>query len=221
MIGTKKKQIIPYATRYLFINCYRPDNPLFKGIYAVTQLFKKRRNCRCLDYKNGIKLDLSKRRKLAWVLISGHGGEDGARMTDGEDTYLYPQNIKLPYKTKLFLLGCHQGLPMQEAEWAKGTGSELNNIYGAEGETETALSTICLLSILEGGIETMGKWFIRWIEANAYFRPRFKEMREIYEAQGKIFAKAIAEIGKRIDLKPFMDMLSVGMNHPEYLDNIG
>jgi hypothetical protein len=221
MSGTKRNQIIPYATRYLIINCYRPDNALFKGLYRVSRMFMKLRYCRCLNYTNETTIDLRKRRNLGTVLISGHGGRDGARMTDGADTRLYPWNLLLPPNTRLFLLGCHQGMPARITEWAGGTGVDPANIHGAAGETETALSTLCLLGVLEDGIATLEKWFTRWIEANEYFRPWFALMRETYRAQGRVFASAIAEIGRLIDLGPFGDMLSAGMKHPEYLDNMG
>ncbi len=46
-------------------------------------------------------------------------------------------------------------------------------------------------------------------------------MRDIYKAYRKIFSRAISEIGKLIDLDPFRDMLTIGLRHPECLDNIG
>lgn len=178
MKHVKPKKTIPHGTRYLFITCYKPNDPQFKGLYSVTRLFMKKRYCYCHDYRQTGTLDLSRRRKLAWVLISGHGGEDGARMTDGKNTRLYPRNIRLPKKTKFLLLGCHQGLPGQKEEWARGVNLPLKNIYGADGESETALSTLCLLNIWEHGIPSAMKWFTRWIKANSYFRPKFEEIRE-------------------------------------------
>ena len=73
---------IPYGTRYLLITCSDPADRQFRGIAEACSLLAKTDGVHHLPW-DGEALVLSRRRTLRWVVISGHGAERNARITDG------------------------------------------------------------------------------------------------------------------------------------------
>ena len=78
----------------------------------------------------------------------------------------------------LYLLACYQGQKLIRQKWVAETKA---TVHGCESETESALSTLFLLALLEHGPESAAHWFERWREANDRLRPHFPEMRRLYE----------------------------------------
>jgi hypothetical protein len=118
----------------------------------------------------------------------------------------------------LYLLACYQGRPEIRDLWAGETGGD---VHGCEGETESALSTLFLLGLLDEGPQSISRWFDRWREANDRLRPHFPEMRRLYRARGKDWIAALEAIRDAVDLGPFGDMLTVAVRRAEILSGLG
>ena len=170
---------------------------------------------------DGSSLNLVRRRVLDWVLISGHGAEDRARLSDGRSRSITPRSLILPSGSRLFLLGCYQGRAKIKREWAETTGVEITRVYGCAGETESVLSTLFLLNLLESGFQSVAYWFERWIEANDYLRSWFPRMRETYRRNRMDFVDSLEQIEEGVDLDPVRDFISVGKRYPAFLSELG
>ena len=211
---------IPYGTRYLIITCFNSKDRQFRGIYEVSKLLKK---CKGLYHYNweGRELVLSRRRVLKWVVISGHGAKNYARLSDGHKNRLHPKSLYFPRCIDLFLLGCYQGEEKIKRKCDRETGLCINQVHGSEDETESGLSTLFLLNVFEHGTDKAGLWFKSWIKANNYFSIWLPEIRSIYKANNLDFLVTLAKISQKVDLKPFEDFLLVGKKYPLYLSQLG
>jgi hypothetical protein len=167
---------------------------------------------------DGEALTLSRRRTLRWVVISGHGAERTARIGDGHRRRLHPQDLKLPHGVDLYLLACYQGRRQIRDRWAGETGGD---VHGCDGETESALSTLLLLGLLEDNPDRIRRWFLPWRQANDRLRPHFPEMRRIYRAKGKDWTDSLEAIRRAVDLGPFADILAAAARRPEILSGLG
>ena len=208
---------VPHGTRYLLITCADATDGQFRGVAQACRLLAKAHDVRHVAW-DGEPLLLGGRRTLRWVAVSGHGAEGDARISDGREQYLYPRDLPLAPGVDLYLLACYQG---QEAIRQKWTDETKATVHGCEGETESALSTLFLLALLEHGPESAAHWFDRWREANDRLRPHFPEMRALYEEHGKDFAAALDAIGAAVDLGPLHDIVLVAKRHGAILSGLG
>jgi hypothetical protein len=211
---------LPYGIHTLFITCSDPGDPQFRGVFELGDLLEKKHICHHFHWNNQNQ-DLSHRRVLEWVIISGHGPVKHAYMSDGHSKRLYPSDNALPEESHLFLMGCNQGQPSNIKKWAAQTGVEEEHIYGSEGESETVLSSLFLLHLLECSFQEISHWVVRWQAANIYFRPWFSTMRKIYKSKGKDFIGTLTEVEKYVDVSPFMDFIGVGLKYASFLSQLG
>ena len=215
--------LIPYGTRYLIITCFHSDDRQFGGIYRVSRLFHKKKGTHHLLWQGG-NLPLSGRKTLEWVAISGHGAENTARLSDGTGdenvNTLCPGDLTIPCRTHLFLLGCYQGKNAIRKQWSRETGINPDRLHACEGETESALSTLLLLNVLEHGEESLYYWFRRWLEANSHFQSHFLSMKALYKENRGNFMATIDRLSEQLDLMPFNDFLEAGKKYPQYLSGL-
>ncbi len=213
-------QTIAHGTRYLIINCSEPSDAQFRGIQEASDLLGRLPRAQKSTW-NGNAIALGGRRGLRWILISGHGAEESARLSDGGKSALAPGDLSLPDDCVLYLLGCYQGRENLRLQWAAATGGDKTRVHGCCGETESALSTLLLLNLLDHGPETMDHWFSKWIDANDYLRSWFPLMRKTYREKRMDFISTLQGIKGRVDLSPVEDFVSVGTMYPELLSNLG
>jgi hypothetical protein len=213
-------QTVPHGTRYLIVACSEPSDPQFRGIQEAGDLLGRLPQALKFPW-NGKALALERRKVLRWILISGHGAEESARLSDGRNNALTPGDLLLPKGCGLYLLGCYQGKEYLKSQWAEATGGDHKRIHGCGGETESALSTLLLLNLLDDGPETIAHWFSRWIEVNDYLRSWFLIMRRTYREKRMDFLSSLKDIEGRVDLAPVEDFVSVGKRYPELLSNLG
>ena len=213
-------QTIAHGTHYLIVNCSEPSDPQFRGVQEASDLLGRLPRALKLTWK-GNTIALRRRRGLRWILISGHGAEESARLSDGGNNALAPGDLSLPDDCVLYLLGCYQGREILRAQWAAATGGDNTRVHGCRGETESALSTLLLLNLLDHGPETMDQWFSKWIDANNYLRSWFPMMRKTYREKRMDFMSALQSIKARVDLGPVEEFVSVGTRYPELLSNLG
>ena len=216
--GDVRSVKIPHGTRYLLITCAEPTDGQSRGVAQACRLLAKADGVHHLAWAGGRPLQLGRRRTLRWVVVSGHGAEGEARISDGRGRHLYSRDLPLPRGIDLYLLACYQGQETIRQKWAAKTKA---TVHGCEGETESALSTLFLLALLEHGPESAAHWFARWREANDRLRPHFPEMRRLYEERGKDFAAALDAIGAVVDLGPLHDILAVAKRYAPILSGLG
>ena len=203
---------------YLLITCADVEDRQFRGVAQACRLLTKADGVLHLAWEGGEPLQLARRQTLRWVAVSGHGAEGDARISDGHDRSLCPHDLPLRPGIDLYLLACYQGQEPIRQKWAAETKA---TVHGCEGETESALSTLFLLALLEHGPEKTPHWFGRWREANDRLRPHFPEMRRLYQEHGKDFAPALEAIAAVVDLGPFGDILAVAKRHAAILSGLG
>ena len=212
---------VPFGARNLFIRC--SDDRQFRGIQKLLGELDRSPASHLLDWP-GVPADLSRRRVLRRVLISGHGSPIQAGFQLGSARALKPPDLRLPGNTDLYLMGCYQGAEQQRRAWAAGTGVDAGRARGCTGETESALSTCLLLHLLEDGAESIDHWFPVWIRCNDAFRPHFPRVREVYarlEAQPRA---ALAHLKAAGDLdalfRKFEEFLAPISRRPDYLTDL-
>ena len=166
------------------------------------------------------RLNLSGRKALTHVIVFGHGSEDRARMGDIRSGGIYPESLALPDSAYLLLTGCYQGKAELKENWSKGTGLDSERIMACSGETESALSTLFLLNLLEGGSTEILYWFRRWIAANEYFFPVFQEARKIYKQNQDDFVYTLKVMSEMVDITPFADFFSPAPKYAGLLENL-
>jgi hypothetical protein len=174
----------------------------------------------CAARWDGVALDLSRRRVLARVLISGHGSPTEPRFTVPGVEPLEPAALRLSPMCRLYLLGCNQGAPANLRAWAAGTGLCPERVAGCAGETETALTTCLLLHLLEEGVGALERWYPVWVRCNDFLRPCFPAIRQAYAALGRDPRATLRAVAAQLDLEPFEPFLEVIDRHPEYLRDL-
>jgi hypothetical protein len=222
---------VPFGTRNLFIGC--SDDKQFGGILKLLQELNRRPGSHLLERRgtqlnpeqlNPEQLNLEQRRVLQRVLISGHGHPNQAGFELDSPQALRPPDLRLPGSTGLYLMGCYQGSERQRFAWAAGTGVDAKRVWGCAGETESALSTCLLLHLLEGGAESIDRWFPVWIRCNDAFRPDFPMIREVYARVGADPVAALAILKAAGNLKElfreFDEFLVVISRRPDYLTDL-
>lgn len=212
---------IPYGTRLLLVTTTAPEDRQFGGIVRACRELGGRATCHHAAFA-GQPLDLRCRRKLTWTVISGHGGQNAARVGDGlmkdDARPVTPNDLSLPPASYLMLLSCHQGRNAQRALWSRGTGVPGTRVLGCTGETESALSTLFLLHILAEGPARLLYWFERWVEINELLRPHFPLARRIYQQNHGRMLDTLTSLQERVDTSRFSDFLSLAGEYKHYLD---
>ncbi len=216
------------------ITCFSNNDPQFRGIRRVVNLLVKREPYTEIDI---IDLHSAESKKLTYknIIITGHGSPDTARISDNKNRHVEPKDLKIYRDAHLFLLCCYQGKDKILNTWAEQTALPRENIFGFPGETETALSTLFFLHLLEESTRkpfnkdgkckqdiyfTIKKWFYRWEEANKWLSPYFREMRRLYiETNGssRLVAEKLSSILFSEKVKIFT---GIYLKHPGYLDNL-
>jgi hypothetical protein len=213
--------IVPFGIRNLFIRC--SDDKQFRGILRLLQEMKRSPDSHSLEWTGGA-TDLSRRRVLGRVLISGHGSPNQAGFELDSAGALKPGDLRLPGQSNLYLMGCYQGRQRQRLSWALGTGVDPKRVWGCAGETESALSTCLLLHLLEDGAESLDRWFPVWIRCNDAARPFFPLIREVYAQTGADPIAALAELRAERNLdalfREFEGFLGVVTRRPAYLTDL-
>lgn len=204
--------------RYLLISCAGPQDGQFRGVAQACSLLAGADGVRHLAWSPQQRLRPDEVGSLRWVVVSGHGAECEARIGDGGSRCLGPRDLTLCAETDLYLLACHQGKAPLIGEWALGTGA---TVHGCEGETESALSALFLLALLDDGPGSAERWFARWREANDLLRPHFHELRRMYREEGKDFAATLDAIASFVDLRALDDIVAVARRHDPILDGLG
>jgi hypothetical protein len=212
---------VPFGTRSLFIGC--SDDKQFGGILKLLRELDGSPGSHLLDWR-GVPEDLSRRRVLQRVLISGHGSPTQAGFELGTAQELKPSDLRLQDRVRLYLMGCDQGREKQRLAWAAGTGVDADRLWGCAGETESALSTCLLLHLLEDGAESIDRWFPLWIRCNEAFRPHFPMIREVYARTGADPIAALADLKAAGNLnalfREFDEFLAVITRRPDYLTDL-
>jgi hypothetical protein len=210
---------VPFGTRNLFVRC--SDDKQFGGILRLLRELKRSPGSHSLEWR-GAAVDLSRRRVLKRVLVSGHGSPDRAGFQLDSAQALRPGDLRLPMESSLYLMGCYQG--RRRPAWAMGTGVEENRVWGCTGETESALSTCVLLHLLEDGVESIDRWFPVWIRCNDAARPYFPMIREVYTRSGADPITALAELKAAGNLdalfRDYEEFLAVISRRPAYLTDL-
>jgi hypothetical protein len=208
---------VPYGTRYLLITCSRPEDRQFAGIERTCALLSRADRVHHLSWTNR-PLGLEQRRTLKAVVISGHGARTYPRVSDRHTRRIHPRDLLLPPRVPVYLLACNQGLRPIRERWSDETGGLA---FGCEGETESLLSTLLLLGLLDHGLASLHRWFIRWRLANNRLRKHFPTMRHIYREHRKNWSAALETIQKKVDLGPFDDILAVARRRHRILSGLG
>jgi hypothetical protein len=209
----------PRGLHSLFIACHDPRERQFRGLGRLLRLLARGRGAHAAGW-DGSALNLSRRRVLARVLISGHGSPAEARFSVPGLDPLEPSCLRLPPPCRLYLLGCSQGSTANLRAWAEGTGLSPERVGGCAGETETALTTCLLLHLLEEGIEALERWFPVWVRSNNVLRPHFPEIRRTYTGLEGDPVATLQAVAGRTDIRLFAGFLEVVDRHPEYLRDL-
>ncbi|HUV08072.1 MAG TPA: hypothetical protein VMX75_10115 [Spirochaetia bacterium] len=228
---------LPQEAENLLVTCFNRQDGQFRGVWEVCQMLSGRPGCCHITFKDQNML-LSGRKNLGWVLLSGHGVRDEARVGDDRGGGITPPRLRLPPGAHLLLLCCYQGREDLRSVWARQTGAKEERVWGSSGETESALSTLYLLHLLEGerlpdndGRPDYGGqpvdddralyWFRRWIQANAYYRSHFPRARKLYRETGGDFLKTLDLLRTAVDTDRFEDFFSPAERYMEFLDRLG
>ncbi len=211
--------LIPYGTRYLMVTCFDRANRQFRGVHEAARLLHQKQGVHHHHW-SGRKLGLGRRRTLVWTVVSGHGADGEARISAGSGTQLEPADLALPPESQMFLLGCYQGRESLRTRWAQATGITPEQVHGCSGETDSLLSAVFLLNLVEHGLDRTRHWFRRWAEANHYFRTWFPVARRTYEEQGADFIATLTRFAEEVDVSPYEDFLAVGFKYPSYLSHL-
>ena len=205
----------------LLVSCSAGGEKQFSGIRLLMKRLAEA-GCEHAEWL-GFPLEMSRRRELTRVLVSGHGAETEPAFRgpgpDGEPR-LRPALLRLPAKATLFLLGCYQGRPDFRRAWAGGCEVGEERVRGCEGETESALSTCLLLHLLEEGPGSLERWFAVWVRCNVSLAPYFPQLRAAYTASGGDPLETWELIREMPALQPFTDFLGAAERHPEYLTGL-
>jgi len=211
---------IPFGTRWLLIRCFQEGEKQFQGIHRLGLELAGRKSFACLVW-DGRRRDLSRRRLLRSVLISGHGAEARAAFSCAGGGELGPESLRLPSASGLYLLGCYQGGERQRRAWAEATGVGESRVWGSGGETESFLSTCFLLHLKEDGPESLARWFPLWQQSNDTLRPYFPQARELYRRYGQQALPALEAFFRlyppTVEVREFLE---VCFRHPGYLEGL-
>jgi len=204
------------GARCLFVSCIDPADPQFAGMRKALRMLSRADGVRGRSW-DGKPLALARRAGLSTLVVSGHGCEEEARLGDGRGRFLRPEDVRLPGGARLLLLGCYQGRGDLRGAWAKGTGLPRESVLGAEGETETLLSTLFVLHLAREGESRAEGLFEEWALANRIIRPFFEQARALYRATGGDPLAVLSFLEGVADLGPSRRFLALAGSAVEYL----
>jgi hypothetical protein len=154
------------------------------------------------------------------LVLAGHGSETHAELGNGFGRSLIPSAVCLPRGGWLYLLGCYQGREDLREQWARGSGLPIDCVQGAEGETETLLSTLFLMHCAMEGTCGVGRVFGEWVLANRVVRPHFAEARRLYARTGGDPLAVLDFLERAADLSQVGSFLSFARRRPEFLTGL-
>ncbi|MCX7039006.1 MAG: hypothetical protein NT005_07735 [Spirochaetes bacterium] len=210
------------GARCILVSCFDPTDPQFAGMRKALRTLKgaeSAEGAERIDPRDwdGRLLSLARRARLSTLILCGHGREDEAGLGDGRGRFLRPADVRLPGRTRLLLLGCYQGREDLRRAWARGTGLEQDRVSGAEGETETLLSTLFILHLAREGEGRAGELFEEWALANRIVRPFFEQARDLYRSTGGDPLAVLSFLEGVADLGPSRRFLALAGASVEYL----
>jgi hypothetical protein len=203
----------------LLVCCFDLEEPPYRGMSAALRELEEKPDFQWRAWDE-TRLDLEERKDLAHVVLSGHGSETQARLGDGVSRFLYPGDLGMPPGRNLYLLGCFQGREDLASLWARDTGLPMDGVFGAEGETETLLSTMFLLHLAAEGFSRIGRLFGDWVLANRIIRPLFAEARAFYAETGGDPLKVLDFLSSRLDLTPVLSFLDIAKKRADVLSGL-
>jgi len=154
------------------------------------------------------------------IVIAGHGSEERAGLGNGSGLSLAPSVIAIPRSARLYLLGCYQGRDDLREQWVRGCGLPSEGVQGAEGETESLLSTLFLMHCAAEGAVAVGRIFTDWVLANRIVRPHFTAARRLYARTGGDPLAVLDFLQRTTDLSPVELFLSLARRRPEFLTGL-
>ncbi len=203
----------------LLVACARAEDPQFAGLHRALAALSASGAARVLRWDGG-PLAFRGGEAPAALLLAGHGREDLPGVGDGDGCGLGPQGLRCPSRTRLYLLACGQGRDELRAGWARGTGLSPSRVRGAEGETETLLSTLFVLHLARAGPAGLDALFDQWVLANRIVRPFFPAARALYRAAGGDPLLVLSYLERAADLEPVRGFLALAPSCVEYLAGI-
>ncbi len=205
--------------RALLLSCADPGEKQFAGLLRLmSRLQAELPGLACRQWQ-GRSVRCRWRRRLAAVLIAGHGSSDRAAFRSPAGC-LTPESLRLPPQASLYLLGCYQGKPDLRKAWAAGAGLAEERVHGHDRETESALSTCLLLHLLEDGLGSLGSWFEAWRRCNAELEEYFPRLREAYAECAADPLRAWEKVRGLQAVEAHRDFFASGLRHPEYLTGL-
>lgn len=211
-------QVKPTARvpRCILVSCVDPRDPQFDGMRRALGELANTPGVESRVW-DGFPLPLSRRRRLTGLVLAGHGCEETAALGDGTGRRLAPRDVRLPAAADLFLLGCSQGREDLAAGWARGARLPADRVHGAEGETETLLSTLFILHLAHEGPDRLPELFGEWILANRLIRPFFAPARRLYRSTGGDPLAVLSYLRGIVDLGGADRFLSIAGSSAQYL----
>ena len=204
------------GTRFLLLTCFERGERQFRGIEAALPLLRRHPGFLHLPWA-GERLSLRRRRRLAWILVSGHGSREAARITGGPAPPLIPAALEPPPCAALYLAACYQGLSGPAAAWTAGCRLPARRVHGAPTETDSFLSACLLLHLAERGPERLPALFPQWVRANRLLAPHFPVLRAAWRDGGADPRRLLAEAERLADLSAVRGFLEIALRHPHRL----
>jgi hypothetical protein len=204
------------GARCILVSCFNTADPQVAGMRKALGRLSGARPMEVRDW-DGAPLSLAHRTRLSTLILCGHGSDDEARLGDGRGRFLRPADVRVPGRARLLLLGCYQGREDLRGAWAKGTGLEQDRVRGAEGETETLLSTLFVLHLARVGQSRVGELFDEWALANRIVRPYFEPARALYRSTGGDPLAVLSFLEGVVDLGQSRRFLALARSTVEYL----
>jgi hypothetical protein len=105
--GRGERRCVKGPHDHLLITCADVNDRQFRGVGEARRLLagRLRRASSALGWR--WPLLLTRKRMLRWVVVSGHGIEADARISDSRERYLYTRDLPLAPAIDLYLLACH------------------------------------------------------------------------------------------------------------------
>jgi len=205
--------------RWLLVTCFRPDDAQFGGMLRVLSDPPGASDELAWISWDGGSLE-ERGPRACRLVLSGHGAPDAARVGDDRGRHLEPWRLGRT-AASLYLLCCYQGQEALRRAWAGGAGLEVDEVHGAETETETLLSTLFLLHLEVEGVAQAARWFDQWVLANRLIGPVLEEARWRYRRSGRDPIPVLDYLENAVNLHPVDEFLALARRFPRYLTGIG
>lgn len=203
----------------LLLGCADPREKQFAGLRRLMSRLEAELPGLVYRQWQGRAVRCHRRRRLATVLISGHGCCEQAAFRSPLG-YLTPGSLSLPPGANLYLLGCYQGRHDLRKAWAAGAGLAEERVHGHDRETESAISTCLLLHLLEDGLSSLESWFGAWRRCNADLERHFPLLRAAYADCAADPLAAWEKVRGLPAVEAHRDFFGSGLRHPEYLTGL-